>query len=106
MVLVIAALALLVTVPLAGFLIFLILRHTSQTAQVVAAYAIAWFLLLSGVRIVVQRNINADDADLLKGRTSIPKLVWFGLWLAGTVAAVVIGARWMLHPVVHSASGS
>jgi len=95
-----------ITVPLAGFLIFLVLRHTSHTAQIVAAYVIAWFLLLSGVRIVVQRNVNADDADVLKGGTSIPKLVWFVLWLAGTLAAVVIGARWMLHPAVHPASGS
>lgn len=29
-------------------------------------------------------------------------LVWFGLWLAGSVAAVVIGTRWMLHPAVHA----
>jgi hypothetical protein len=28
--------------------------------------------------------------------------VWFALWLAGTLAAVVIGARWMLHPAIHS----
>ncbi len=95
-----------VTVPLAGFVIFLVLKHTSQAAQIVAAYAIAWFLLLSGVRIVVQRNVDADDAGVLKDGTSIPKLVWFALWLAGTLAAVVIGARWMLHPAASPASGS
>jgi hypothetical protein len=90
-----------VTVPLAGFLIFLVLKHMSQTAEVLAAYTITWFLLLSGVRIVVQRGANAGDADILRKSTSIPQLVWFALWLAGTVAAVVIGARWMLHPAVH-----
>jgi hypothetical protein len=95
-----------VTVPLAGFLIFLVLKHTSQAAQIVAAYVIAWFLLLSGVRIVVQRNVGAGDAGLLKDGTSIPKLVWFALWLADTLAAVVIGARWMLHPAASPASGS
>jgi Peptidase M50B-like len=95
-----------VTVPLAGLLIFLVLKHTSQATQIVAAYAIAWFLLLSGVRIVVQRNVNAGDAGILNDATSIPKLVWFGLWLAGTLAAVVIGARWMLHPVVSPATVS
>jgi len=88
-----------VTVPLAGFLIFLVLKHTSQTAQILAAYAIAWFLLLSGVRMVVGHGVKAGDAGLLNDRTSIPRLVWFLLWLAGTAAAVVIGARWMLHPV-------
>lgn len=90
-----------VTVPLAGFLIFLVLKHMSQTAEILAAYAITWFLLLSGVRIVVQRGTNAGDAGILRDSTSIPRLVWFALWLAGTVTAVVIGARWMLHPAVH-----
>ena len=90
-----------VTVPLAGFLIFLVLKHMSLTGQILAAYAITWFLLLSGVRIVLQRGIAAGDAGILRDHTSIPRLVWFALWLAGTVAAVVIGARWMLHPAVH-----
>lgn len=90
-----------VTVPLAGFLIFLVLKHMSLTGQIMAAYAITWFLLLSGVRIVLQRGIAAGDAGILRDHTSIPRLVWFVLWLAGTVAAVVIGARWMLHPAVH-----
>jgi hypothetical protein len=56
------------------------------------------------LRIVVQRNLGADDARVLNEGTSIPKLVWFALWLAGTLAAVVIGARWMLHPAVRPAS--
>jgi Peptidase M50B-like len=90
------------TVPLAGFLIFLVLKYTSQTAQVLVVYVITWFLLLSGVRAVVQDGVNAGDAGILSGGTSIPRLVWFGLWLAGSVAAVVIGARWMLHPAVHA----
>ena len=90
-----------VTVPLAGFLIFLVLKHTSQTAEILAAYVITWFLLLSGVRIVVQRGVNAGDAGILRNLTSIPRLVWFALWLAGTLTAVVIGARWMVHPAVH-----
>jgi hypothetical protein len=49
----------------------------------------------------VQRGANAGDAGILRDSTSIPRLVWFALWLAGTVVAVVIGARWMLHPAVH-----
>jgi len=89
------------TVPLAGILIVLVLKHTSQLGEIRAAYAITWFLLLSGTRIVVQRGVNADDAGLLRDRTSIPRLVWFALWLAGTLTAVVIGARWMLHPAIH-----
>ena len=89
-----------VTVPLAGFLIFLVLKHMSQSAQVLAAYAITWFLLLSGVRMIWQHGTKAGDGGILNGSTSIPRQVFFALWLAGTAAAVVIGARWMLHPVV------
>jgi len=91
-----------VTVPLAGFLIFLVLKHTSQTGQVLAAYVITWFLLLSGVRGLVEDGLNAGDAGSLSDSTSIPRLVWFVLWLVGTAAAVLIGAKWMLHPAVHS----
>jgi hypothetical protein len=90
-----------ITVPLAGFLIFLVLKHTSQSAQIVTVYVITWFLLLSGVRGLVEDGLQASDAGILSGRTSIPRIVWFALWLAGTGAAVVIGARWMLHPAVH-----
>lgn len=89
------------TVPLAGFLIFLVLKHMSQTAEIRTAYVITWFLLLSGVRAVVEHHVNAGDARILARRTSIPRLVWFVLWLVGTVTAMAIGALWMLHPAVH-----
>ena len=42
----------LITVPLAGFLIFLVLKHTSQTGQVLATYAITWFLLAASLVVV------------------------------------------------------
>ena len=90
-----------ITVPLAGFLIFLVLKHTSQSAQILAAYVITWFLLLSGVRGLLEDGVNAGDAIILRDTTSIPRLVWFVLWLVGTAAAVLIGAKWMLHPAVH-----
>jgi hypothetical protein len=89
-----------ITVPLAGYVIFLVLKHTSAAAQTTAAYSITWFLLLSGVRMIAQHGLNARDARILKDRTSIPRLIWVLLWLAGTLAAVAIGARWMLHPAV------
>ena len=95
-----------VTVPLAGFLVFLVLKHTSHSAEILAAYAITWFLLLAGVRRVIQRGANAGDAGILRDKTSIPGLIWAALWLAGTLAAVVVGARWMLHPAVHPLTGA
>lgn len=47
-----------VTVPLAGALIFLILKHMPQTAQ------------------IAQRSADAGDAHILRGLTSVPRLVW------------------------------
>jgi len=38
------------TVPLEVILIVLVLKHTSPTAEIRAAYAITWFLLLTAVR--------------------------------------------------------
>lgn len=94
------------TVPLAGLLIVLVLKHTSQLGEIRAAYAITWFLLLSAVRIVWYRatSTGAGDAGILKGRTGVPETVWYVLWLCGTLTAVVIGAHWMLFPVVHAAA--
>jgi hypothetical protein len=87
------------TVPLTGFLIFL-LSHASPMEEIVAAYAIPWFLLLSGLRTVVEHGVYAADAGFLRNHTHIPSLVWFTLWLTGALAAVVIGAHWMLYPAI------
>ena len=92
------------TVPLAGLLMILVLKHASQIGEIRASYAITWFLLLSAVRIIWDRATGggARDAQILKGRTGVPKTVWHVLWLCGTLTALVIGAHWMLFPVVHS----
>lgn len=84
------------TVPLAGLLVFLVGHDTPASAQVVAAYAISWLLLLSGVRgILVRRTESSDGYDLRK-LTLVPRLIWFLLWLACTLAAVAIGGKWMI----------
>jgi hypothetical protein len=94
------------TVPLALILIVLVLKHTSQIAEIRAAYAITWFLLLTAVRTVWQHATSggASDAEKLRDRTGLPMDVWHVLWLCGTLTALVIGAHWMLYPAVHSAA--
>jgi hypothetical protein len=82
-----------VTVPLAGVLAFLIAKYAPAHTQVIAAYASAWLLLLSGVRTILQHGLDAKDAGILSGATGIPKLLWSLLWLAGSLAAVAIGGR-------------
>ena len=91
------------TVPLEVILIVLVLKHTSPTAEIRAAYAITWFLLLTAVRSAWQYATGVGargvgDVGVLKGRTGVPLTVWFVLWLCGTLTAVVIGAHWMLFP--------
>jgi Peptidase M50B-like len=79
-----------------GALIYLIARYASVGTDTVAAYAVAWFLLVSGVRVVVDHNLGAGDAGKLAELAYIPKLFWFLLWLAGSVGAVAIGGSWLV----------
>jgi hypothetical protein len=53
-------------------LVFAILRYTPATAQIVAAYAIAWLLLLSGVRGILVRRGGSGDSQNLRRLTLIP----------------------------------
>jgi hypothetical protein len=84
------------TVTLAGGLVFIVGRYTPVSAQIVAAYAIAWFLLLSAVRGILVRGTGSGDGRDLRELTLIPRLIWFLLWLASTLAAVAIGGRWLV----------
>jgi hypothetical protein len=84
------------TVIVAGGLVFLIVHYTPPGVQIVAAYAIAWLLLLSGVRGLLDDGVAAGDATILRGKTLIPRFIWFLFWLAGTLTAVAIGAKWLI----------
>ena len=85
-----------ITVVVAGGLLFLIVRYAPAATQIIAAYAITWLLLLSGVRGIWQRGSTAADAAALRSMTLIPRFIWFLLWLAGTVTAVAIGGKWLI----------
>jgi Peptidase M50B-like len=85
-----------VPVLAAGALIYLIARYGSLGVNIVAAYAIAWFLLVSGVRVVVEHNLDAGDARNLAGMTHIARGFWVLLWLTGSVAAVALGGSWLV----------
>lgn len=84
------------TVILAGAVIFFIVRYAPTGGKVVAAYAISWLLLLSGVRQVVQHGARAVDAGKLKTITGLPRLLWVCLWLAGSLAAAAVGGRLLI----------
>ena len=73
-------------------LLFLLAGFTPVNVQVMTAYAIAWFLVVSGVWNVVAHRNGAGDARLLRDTTKIPHGFWILLWLAGTVAGLLFAA--------------
>ncbi len=81
------------SVPIAIGLCYLILRYTHSGIEVVAAYAVAWLLLLSGVRHAIGDGMRAADAAALRDQTHLPRVLWAALWLAGTGAALLVGGK-------------
>lgn len=81
------------SVPIAIALLYVILRYTHAGTEVVAAYTVAWLLLLSGLRTAVGHGIRAADAAALRDRTHLPRRLWSLLWLAGTAGALLVGGK-------------
>jgi len=75
-----------------GVLIFVVAAYTSIGAQVVAAYVIAWFLLMSGIRVIREHGRNADDASQLRNLTRVPSGFWSFFWFVASLAALGFGA--------------
>ena len=80
-----------VPVLIVGGLLYIIARYGSVGADSVTAYAVAWFLLLSGVRVVVDHGVNASDAGNLAKLTHTRPGCWVWLWLIGSVLALAAG---------------
>ena len=75
----------------------------SGQLQTAVAYAGTWFLLLAAPRPVLELQAlrhrgraRTSDADVLARLTRLPGLVWVGVFLATTLGALVLGARWLL----------
>ena len=86
----------LLTVTLAGGLVYIVGRYTPTSAQVVAAYAIlgsSCYPESAGYSSGAQDQATERD---LRQLTLIPRFIWFLLWLASTLAAVAIGGKWMV----------
>jgi hypothetical protein len=80
-----------------GGLLYLTARHAPLGAKVALAYGITWFLLISGVGSVVRDSrVAGGDPDLLRKTTHLPRGLWPPLWLIGTVAALITGARLLI----------
>jgi Peptidase M50B-like len=84
------------TVIVAFALLLLLASVATVSVQVDTAYTLTWFLLASGVRIVVTRGARAVDAGILSDITRIPRGVWYAFWLLSTAAALAFGATLLL----------
>jgi len=86
-----------VSVAIAFVLLFGVAGFASVQAQVLTAYALAWFLLISGVQMIrIDVKAGAKDAEILRGLTKIPGRFWSGFWLVGSVIALVFGGIQLL----------
>lgn len=80
-----------VSVIIAGALLFFVAAYTSAGVATVVAYGLTWFLLLSGIRVLLVHRTKAGDASNLRKMTHLPQAVWAAVWLFGAVAALGFG---------------
>jgi Peptidase M50B-like len=85
-----------VPVLITGALLYLVARYASEGVDTVTAYGVAWFLLLSGVRVVIEHGASAADARSLARLTHIRPAFWVWVWLLGTIAALALGGSLLL----------
>jgi len=71
------------------------------------AYSLTWFLLLAAPRPVLELQTlrrrtgsASSDADQLARLTRVPAIAWVTFFLAATIGALALGARWMVLAAV------
>jgi hypothetical protein len=77
-------------------LLFMVTGFASVGVQVITAYAITWFLLISSVKMIRVDGKANGDAKQLRGKTRIPHGFWWWFWQAGSVVALVFGGILLL----------
>lgn len=90
-------------VLLTGAAIGFVLWRGTPLAEGAAGYALTWFLLLGGVRPVLElqhtrrrRPGSSTDADQLAGLTGLPGWFWVGVFGLIALAALGVGAYWLV----------
>ncbi|MEU8422503.1 M50 family metallopeptidase [Micromonospora sp. NPDC048835] len=94
-----------VSLLVTGALVFAVSWYATPQVQAAFAYTGVWFLLLGGVRPVVELQrlrsrgrMPASDADQLAGLTPFPPLFWVGVFALVNVAALIAGALLLAGP--------
>lgn len=83
-------------IAIAGYVIYIFARYGTVSRQTMAAYGIAWLLLLSGVRWVLLHWYNSGDGTILKSQTGSEPVVFARIWLVGTLFALLLGTRLLM----------
>ena len=91
------------SVLVAAAAVFAVSWWATARVQSACAYAGVWFLLLAAPRPVFELwasrrrgGARNSDADTLARLTHVPGVLWMGVFLLVTVAALVVGGRWLL----------
>lgn len=83
-----------------GALLYLVVRYGTAEVETAFAYGVAWFLLISGIRVALRvagRPKDVADAEILARMTFIFRWIWCLLWLVGTIAALLAGGRILIR---------
>ncbi|MCG5449886.1 M50 family metallopeptidase [Micromonospora hortensis] len=99
-----------VSLLITGALVFAVSWYATPQVQAAFAYTGVWFLLLGGVRPVVELQrmrsrgrMPASDADQLAGLTPFPPLFWVGVFALVNLAALLAGALLLAGPILTDA---
>ncbi|WP_042365116.1 M50 family metallopeptidase [Streptacidiphilus neutrinimicus] len=91
------------TVLTTGALCFSVSWFGGAELQGAFAYLSVFFLLLGGVRPVIElqskrarRQARDSDADQLARLTRLPGILWVGFFLVVSLGSLALGARWLL----------
>jgi hypothetical protein len=91
------------SILVSGAVVFAVSWWLQPEVQSAFAYSLTWFLLLAAPRPVLELQTQrrrtgsaSSDADQLARLTRVPAIAWVGFFLAATIGALALGARWMV----------
>ena len=94
------------TVVASAVVLGLVALVAPKVVQAPFVYLLTWFLLLGGVRPVVELQLKRrrghardSDADQLGRLTAMPAVLWVLVFGVLTVSCVVAGGLWLLQPL-------
>ena len=94
----------LVVILICGALLFLVVRYATAGTETVVAYGVTWFLLISGPKVAsvaARKPKDVGDAGILAGMTFLWPSAWCFLWMAGTIAALIVGGAILIGALAH-----